>query len=191
MKLIGIASAAQFAEHRLALKWAKEHLPEDEYRRIDESYRLLLKWTAVFVLCCIPIMFACLSLVFFAPFSRMAENAARPDGASDYVMARINYDGAFYWTHDSQVYEHALSDYGLSPEDYAFGDRVKVYVDEAQNVIGVRADADPSRIREIEVVVGIVATIVVPTLLILAVYRPIAQRSFGREWAEFYRDYNG
>ena len=124
----------------------------------------MLKWTIIFVVCCIPVMIAFLSLVINAPFSKRAEEANTPDGATGYVMARADYDGNFYWTHDSKKYEYALEDYGLSPENYEFGDEVKVYV-------------------------GVIGAILVPTLLLLCVYMPIAYHTFGKPWIKFYREF--
>ena len=110
-------------------------------------------------------MIAFLSLVINAPFSKRAEKANTPDGATGYVMARADYDGNFYWTHDSKKYEYALEDYGLSPENYEFGDEVKVYVNDAQDIIKVTAEED-SNIRNIEVGVGGIGAILVGCLII-------------------------
>ena len=55
------------------------------------------------------------------------------------MLARVDYDGNFFWTHDSKKYEYPLKDYGFDPNDYTFGDKVNVYVDDAQNVIKVTA----------------------------------------------------
>lgn len=148
----------------------------------------MLKWTTIFVVCCIPVMIAFLSLVVNAPFSKRAEEANTPDGATGYVMARADYDGNFYWTHDSKKYEYALEDYGLSPENYEFGDEVKVYVNDAQDIIKVTAEED-SNIRNIEVGVGVIGAILVPVLLILCVYMPIAYHTFGKPWIKFYREF--
>ena len=191
MKLLGISAGLNFTAQRLALMWAKEHLPEEEYKEIKKSYNLLLKRTAAFiVIFCIPIIIVFMSLAFNAPFSREAENAALPDGATEYVIARADYDGNFYWTHDSKKYEYALKDYGLSPENYEFGDKVKVYVDDAQNIIKVAAVDDTFNIRNIEVGVGVIGSILVPVLLIICIYRPIAYRTFGKAWIDFYSAFN-
>ena len=160
MKLLGISAGLNFTAQRLALMWAKEHLPEEEYKEIKKSYNLLLKRTAAFiVIFCIPIIIVFMSLAFNAPFSREAKNAALPDGATEYVIARADYDGNFYWTHDSKKYEYALKDYGLSPENYEFGDKVKVYVDDAQNIIKVAAVDDTFNIRNIAVGAGVIGSI--------------------------------
>ncbi len=190
MKWVGISATLNLSAQRFALKWAKEHLPEEEYKEIKKSYNLLMRRTALFVvICCIPIMIAFTFLAFNAPFSKSVEDAATPDGATGYVMARTDYDGNFYWTHDSKKYEYALKDYGLSSENYKFGDKVKVYVNDEQNIIKVTAVGDDSNIRNIEVGVGAIGSILVPALLILCVYRPIAYRTFGKTWVEFYRDF--
>lgn len=191
MKLIGISTGFNFAAQRFALMWAKEHLPEQEYEEIKKSYNLLLKWTTVFVLCCIPIIIAFLFLVFNAPFSTKAETTATPDGATGYVMARVDYDGNFYWTNDSKTYEYALKDYVSIPENFEFGDKLKVYVNDEQEVITVTTDEKVSAIRHIEVGVGTIGAILVPILLILGVYVPIAYRTFGKPWREFYRKFEG
>lgn len=191
MKFIGISTGLNFVTRRFALMWAKEHLPEQEYNEIKKSYDLLLKWTTVFVLCCIPIIIAFLSLVFNSPFSTKAETAATPTGATGYVMARVDYDGNFYWTNDSKTYEYALKDYALVPENFEFGNKIKVFVNDAQKVITVTTDENVSTIRHIEVGVGTIGAILVPILLILGIYVPIAYRTFGKPWREFYRKFEG
>ncbi|HIT33879.1 MAG TPA: hypothetical protein IAC31_04545 [Candidatus Faecousia intestinigallinarum] len=175
---------------RFALMWAKEHLPTEEYTEIKKSYDFLIKRTVAFVvICCIPVIIAFMFLAFNAPFSKSMENAAIPEGATEYVMAKVDYDGNFYWTHDSKKYEYALKDYGLSSENYEFGDKVKVYINDAQDIIKVTADGNYSNIRNIEVGVGVIGSILIPVLLILCVYMPIAYRTFGKRWIEFYKDF--
>lgn len=189
MKWLGISTTLNLSAQHFALNWAKEHLPKEEYKEIKKSYNFLMKRTTMFVvICCIPIMIAFMFLAFNAPFSKNMEDAT-PDGATGYVMARTDYDGNFYWTHDSKKYEYALKDYGLSSKNYEFGDKVKVYVNDEQKIIKVMTDDDNSNIRNIEVGVGVIGSISVPALLILCVYRPIAYRTFGKTWIEFYKDF--
>lgn len=190
MSLTNISAGLNLTAQRFALMWAKEHLPKEKYNEIKKSYNSLMKRTAVFVIiCCIPVIIAFLLLAFNTPFSKNMENAATPNGANGYVMARIDYDGNFYWTHDSKKYEYALKDYGLSAENYEFGDEVKVYVNDEQEIVKVTTDNDYSNIKNIEVGVGVIGSILVPALLILCVYMPIAYRTFGKSWIEFYRNF--
>lgn len=192
MNSVGLAATLNLKAQRFALMWAKEHLSEEEYKKIKKSYNLLIRRTALFVvICCVPIIIAFMFLAFNAPFSKSVEDAATPDGATGYVMARADYDGNFYWTHDSKKYEYALKDYGLSPENYEFGDEVKVYVNDEQDIIKVMAVGNDSNVRNIEVGVGAIGSIVVPVLLIICIYRPIAYRTFGKSWIEFYRNFEG
>ena len=71
-------------------------------------------------------------LAIDALISKRVEAKNTPQNATDYVLARVDYDGNFYWTQDSQKYEHPLANYGLSPDEYEFGDELKVYVDNEQ-----------------------------------------------------------
>lgn len=190
MNLTALSAGFNFEAQRLALRWAKENLPDEKYQEIHKSYNALLKRTTVFiVVCCLPIIIAFLFLVFHAPFSKRAETEAIPKNATNYVLARVDYDGNFYWTHDSIKYEYPLKEYGLSPEEYKFGDKVKVYVDDAQNVIELTTIEDGFTIREIEVLAGSIGAILVPVLLILCIYIPIAYRTFGKPWRDFYREF--
>ena len=102
----------------------------------------------------------------------------------------MDYDGNFYWTHDSKKYEFPLNAYGLAPQEYDFGDQLKVYVDDAQNIIQVTAVEEGLTTREVEILVGIVGGILAPVLLIFCVYYPIASRTFARPWREFYREFH-
>lgn len=179
-----------FAAHHAALMYAKEHVPENKYQEIRKSYRRMFQWTLVFVLCCLPIMIAFMFLACNAPFSTRAESSTAPDGAAGYVLARVDYDGNFYWTHDSKIYEYPLKDYGLHPEDYEFGDQVKVYFNKAQNILSVTAAENGPSLRNTEVGIGVIGAIFVPFLLICGIYVPIAYRTFGKCWIEFYQAFN-
>lgn len=173
-----------------ALRWAKENLPSEEYQAILDSCDMLVKRTIIFVVvCCLPIIFAFVGLGIGAPFSSKAEAEAKPQNATGYVLARVDYDGNFYWTDDSKKYEYSLEEYGLSPDEYEFGDKIKVYVDDANKVIQLAAVEDGLTIRDIELLVGVIGSILVPSLLILCLYMPIAYRTFGKAWIDFYREF--
>lgn len=147
------------------------------------------KWTTIFMLCCVmPIAFLFTCLVMFTPFSNKAEALNTPKGATKYVIGRVDYDGNFWWTHNSQKYEYALEDYGLSSANYKFMDEVKVYINYAQDIIKV-TKYEHLDIRVIEILGGIIGSILVATLLMVCVYLPIAYRTFGKVWIKFYRNF--
>lgn len=174
--------------HRYALLWAKEHLPRETYQTIQRSYDTTWKRTLLFaLLCLIPLMLAFFSLIFFAPFSQSED--ALPAGASEVIEARVDYDGNFYWTHDSQVYEHPLEAYGLSAQELEVNDRVQVYVDEAQNVVRAEPLEEGTSMREIEIGAGVIGGILAPVLITLCIYLPIANRTFAKPWRTFYQTY--
>lgn len=190
MNFVGLSASLNIQAQRFALKWAEEHLPEVQYRTIKASYYTLLKRTALFViLCCIPIILAFLFLAFEAPFSKSAEANAMPNGATGYVLARTDYDGNFFWTHNSQKYEYPLVEYGLDPEKYQFGDKVKVYIDDMQQIVKVTEGEKGPTIRNIEIGIGVIGSIFIPVLLIMCVFRPIAYRTFGKSWITFYKEF--
>lgn len=169
--------------HRYALLWAKEHLPRETYHTIQRSYDATQKRTLLFaLLCLIPLMLAFFSLIFFASLSQSED--ALPAGASEVIEARVDYDGNFYWTHDSQVYEHPLEAYGLSAQELEVNDRVQVYVDEAQNVVRAEPLEEGTSMREIEI-----GGILAPVLITLCIYLPIANRTFAKPWRTFYQTY--
>ena len=191
MKLIGLSAVLNFKAHQFALRWAKENLPKDTYQEIHRSYNLILKRTTMFmILCILPIIVAFSFLAFEAPFSKRAEANAMPSNATGYVLARVDYDGNFYWTHDSKKYEYSLEEYGLPSETYKFGDKVKVYVDDKQNVIEVTTVESGHNTREMEILIGTIGAIFVPDLIILCIYTPITYRTFGKPWRQFYRAFN-
>ena len=127
------------------------------------------------------------SLIFFAPFSQSED--ALPAGASEVIEARVDYDGNFYWTHDSQVYEHPLEAYGLSAQELEVNDRVQVYVDEAQNVVRAEPLEEGTSMREIEIGAGVTGGILAPVLITLCIYLPIANRTFAKPRRTFYQTY--
>ena len=174
---------------RIALDWAKDNLPPEQYNEIRKSYDKTSIRTIIFVICCIPIMCAFLSLIFFAPFSNKADEDATPKGATMTKTARVDYDNNFYWTHDSQKYECALEDYGLNPNNYNPTDQLTVYLDDNQNVLKVTDIEEGLSVRDIEILVGSIGSIVVPVLLITCVYIPIAYSTFGKPWRKFIREY--
>lgn len=191
MKLLGLSSAFHFKAQRLALRWAKENLPKEKYQEIHRSYHTMKKRTTLFILvCCLPIIMGFTYLAIDAPISKRVEAKNTPQNATDYVLTRVDYDGNFYWTYDSQKYEHPLANYGLSPDEYEFGDELKVYVDNEQNVIQVTNVEEGLTVREMEVLVGLLESILVPILLLLCVYMPIAYYTFGKPWREFCREFN-
>lgn len=191
MKLIGLSAVFNFKAHQFALRWAKENLPKDKYQEIQKSYNLILKRTIIFmIICVLPIIIAFSFLVFEAPFSKSAEAKAMPSSATGYVLARVDYDGNFYWTHDSKKYEYPLEKYDLPSEKYKFGDKVKVYVDDKQNVIEVTNIENGLTVREIEVLIGVIGAILVPVLITLCIYIPIAYRTFGKPWRQFCREFD-
>lgn len=114
-----------------------------------------------------------------------------PKGAIASVNARVDYDGNFFWTYDSQKYEYALKDYGISPEGYRFGDKVKVFIDDEQNAIQVTTVEEGLDARDKDLLVGSVIALLVPILLITCVYMPIAYSTFGKPWREFIREFEG
>ncbi len=190
MSALGLSASFNFKAHEFALRWAKEHLPEEKYREINHSYNRTLKRTLLFVvLCFVPIVFAFCAFVIAAPFSSQAEANATPAGATGYVLARVDYDGNFYWTHDSKVYEHPLAEYGLDAESYQFGDKLKVYTDDAQNVLAVTEVQEGLSARDIEMLIGIAGAILVPLLITLCIYLPVAKLTFGKAWYTFCREY--
>lgn len=190
MNLTWLSVMFNFKAHQLALKWAKENLPNDRYQEIHKSYNLILKRTIIFIVICIlPIIIAFSFLLFEAPFSKKAETNTIPSSATGYVLARVDYDGNFYWTHNSKKYEYSLEKYGLPSEKYKFGDKVKVYVDDEQNIIGVTDVEKGLTVREIEILVGVIGVILVPLLIILCIYYPIVYRTFGKPWIDFYRKF--
>ena len=176
--------------NRFALEWARCNLPPQQYYEIHKSYYATRRRTLIFVLCNIPIMVAFLLLIFCAPFSKKAEADAAPSGATTCKTARIDYDGNFYWTHDSQKYEEALDDFGLNPDSFQPGDTVTIYIDDYQNVLKVTEAKEGLDIRDMEILVGSIGAIVVPIILILCIYIPIAFTTFGKPWRTFIRAYN-
>lgn len=177
-------------KNRIALEWARRNLPPQQYYEIETSYYSTIKYTTIFVICCIPIIFAFVFIVIFAPFSNKAEAASMPSGATTSRTARIDYYGNFYWTHDSRKYEDALENYGLNPDNYMPGDIIKIYIDDAQNVIKATDIEEGLSLREIEIIVGSIGAFVVPLFLILCIYLPIAFTTFSKPWRNFIRAYN-
>lgn len=178
----------RLAEQRRALERAKSSLPPSQYAEVKAAYDKLWKYTLLFiVVCIIPIVVISVCIMCGAPFSKSVEESTRPKEATGYVTARVDYDGNFWWTFDSSVYEHSLEDYGLSAEDYEFGDSFKVYTDDNQNVIKIDVEDKSGKTREIEAYIGVIGGFVIPVLLIVCIYYPIARRTFGKKWYDFYR----
>lgn len=180
--LLGASAAMNLQSHQFALMWAKEHLPDEEYTKIKKSYDKVILYTSIFVIVCvIPLV------ILFINYGMNAVLTpdAMPAGAVDYVIAQADYDGNFFWTHDSVKYEQPLEDYGLSPDDYQFRDKFKVYVNDSQDVISISPVEDKASEKEIKLGIGIIGALVVPTLITMCIYIPIAWNTFGKPWREF------
>ena len=112
------------SRNRIALEWARLNLPPEQYNAIKKSFDATTTRTLIFVLCCIPIMLAFLSLIFIAPFS----SSSIPKDASYSKTARVDYDGNFYMiipkddvknicefadeTHDTTLDENFFEEHG-------------------------------------------------------------------------------
>ena len=174
------------SKNRIALEWARLNLPPEQYNAIRKSFDATTTRTLIFVLCCIPIMLAFLSLVFIAPFS----SSSIPKDASYSKTARVDYDGNFYWTYDSRKYEASLADFGLDPDSFRPNDTVTIYIDDYQNVYKVTEQEEGLQLNEIELLVGTICAIVIPVIIITCIYVPIAITTFGKPWREYMKWFN-
>lgn len=183
MSLTSIGTSMQFAAHKLALNYAKENLPQAEYQKIKNSYDRIFKKSILFIcIVCLPVIIACTLVIIEAPFSKAVSNQV----SDKYIDARVDYDGNFYWTSDSRVYEYPLVNYGLAADNYEFGDKVRVYLDESNGVIDVTPVPEYNA-RLIEMIAALVCLFVVPTILIVCIHLPIAKRTYGKPWYNFYK----
>ncbi len=129
-------------------------------------------------------------MVICTPFSNKAEADATPNGATSSKIARVDYDDNFYWTHDSKKYEEALEDYGLNSDNFRAGDKVIIYIDDAQNVFKVTKQKEGISLRDLEIIIGSIGAFVVPIIIMVCIYIPIAFTTFGKPWRTFIRWYN-
>lgn len=189
MSINNMSGSRNFAAHKLALMWAKENLSEEEYIEIKTSYDCGIKKGFIFIICtCIPIMIMCLFFAFYRPISTYLEKNAMPNNATCYVVARIDYDNNFYWTSDSKIYEYPLVEYGISSEEYEYGDKVKVYIDDDQNIIKVSETNTGNIIENIELIGGVLGSLLIPLLIIL-MFRSHAKKTFAKKWFDFYENF--
>lgn len=190
-ELLAVGTAMRFASNEIALRWAKANLPKEEYNKIEKSYKTMLKKTTIFVLLVIcPIVIFFTIWMMTSPITKYTYEASKPAGATSYHNARIDYDGNFWWTYDSKVYEYPLEQYGFAVSDYEFGDEVKVWVDDNQDIIKVEDTSDEPDIMTIEVCTCVFGVIVLPVILVL-LYRHRAIHTFGKPWHDFYKEYAG
>lgn len=190
-ELLAVGTAMRFASNEIALRWAKANLPKEEYNKIEKSYKTMLKKTTIFVLLVIcPIVIFFTIWMMTSPITKYTYEASKPAGATSYHNARIDYDGNFWWTYDSKVYEYSLEQYGFAVSDYEFGDEVKVWVDDNQGIIKVEDTGDEPDVMTIEVCTCVFGVIVLPVMLVL-LYRHRVLHTFGKPWHDFYEEYVG
>lgn len=190
-ELLAVGTAMRFASNEIALRWAKANLPKEEYNKIEKSYKTMLKKTTIFVLLVIcPIVIFFTIWMMTSPITKYTYEASKPAGATSYHNARVDYDGNFWWTYDSKVYEYPLEQYGFAVSDYEFGNEVKVWVDDNQGIIKVEDTGDESDVMTIEVCTCVFGVIVLPVMLVL-LYRHRALHTFGKPWHDFYKEYVG
>lgn len=190
-ELLAVGTAMRFASNEIALRWAKANLPKEEYNKIEKSYKTMLKKTTIFVLLVIcPIVILFTIWMMTSPITKYTYEASKPAGATSYHNARIDYDGNFWWTYDSKVYEYPLEQYGFAVSDYEFGNEVKVWVDDNQGIIKVEDTGDEPDVMTIEVCTCVFGVIVLPVMLVL-LYRHRALHTFGKPWHDFYKEYVG
>lgn len=190
MNELAFNSFIQIESHQKALNWALENLPYEKYEKISASYYKLLKSIIKFVLIvCVPIVLLSVLLILVRPISSSIEKQKMPSEATSFFIARVDTDGNFFWTHDSQAFEMSLEEVGLNSSEYQYLDKVKVYIDDDRNIIEVRDIDKGISLENIEILIGILGSIMVPTILIVAVYMPWVRKNVGHEWAEFYKDF--
>lgn len=175
-----------FEETDRALEWARINLPPYYYDKIKKSYDMLTIRTILCVVLCIPIIIVFFLIATYTPFTSKSEANTLPDGATTSREASIDYDDNFYWTYDSKKYEGALADYGLNPDNYKFGDKVTIYIDDEQNVYDVTELKEGISPREIEQIIGFAGTIILPIIIILCIYLPIAFNTFGKPCRKYF-----
>ncbi len=178
-----------FAETKMMLEWARTHLPPYYYEKIKISYDKLTTGTILCFVFCIPIIVAFVLITIFTPFSNNTKNNNLPNGATTSREASIDYDGNFYWAHDSKRYEEALADYGLNPDDYEFGDKVTIYIDDEQNVYKVTEFTEKPFSLNTEVIIGCLGASITP-ILTLIVYLLISFNTFGKPFRRYRKWYN-
>lgn len=190
-ELLAAGTAMRFASNEIALRWAKANLPKEAYDKIEKSYKTMLKKTTIFVLLVIcPIVIFFTIWIMTQPIAKYTYEASKPAGATSYHKARVDYDGNFWWTCDSKKYEYPLERYGFITSDYKFGDEVKVWVDDNQNIVKVEDISDEPDIMTIEVCACVFGALVLPTILAL-LYRCWAMHTFGKPWHDFCKEYAG
>lgn len=171
----------------IALKWAQENLPGEEYARIHESKVKSTRKVLIFVfVCMLPVMAAFLAMMELRPFSKLAlkyETDHLPQNATQRVTATKGYFGTFYWESNGKRHEYAFEEFGLSPRE-----NLTVYTDDDGNIIDVKRGISVNDILEFEMFAGAIGGIFVPAMLVL-IYKVYLMRTLGKPWEQFYKDW--
>lgn len=177
---------------RLALLWAQENLPEPEYKALSKSHDTMINRRLIFALAfAVPLMIV-MGLLFFAhPIYKVAlqlEIQNMPEGATQRVIAHKSEGrNTVYWYDGDALYERPFDETGLNPDDYEDRDIV-LYVDNSQNIVGVKTGFNAEDIIVIEVICYLVGMLPLPIALMLTHY-VYTGRTCGKLWLTFYKDW--
>ena len=172
-------------ESDVLLNWAKTNLQPHHYNKIKSSHNKLVWGTVLFIFACAAIL--CI-IVYNAPFTKDSTANLLPKGATSSREASIDYDDNFYWTYDSKKYEAALEDYGFNPDDFEYGDKVIIYIDDDQNIIKVTKPKEDLTSDELKSNIALACAIIL-ILIGPCIYIPIALTTFGKTWHSYRKWY--
>lgn len=177
-KLLGMATAANFASAELKRDWAKNHLDHYTYARVEKSRKATLVNTTIFVV----------FLVVLFGIAVAVGTVKQKELRSWYDTCRTGRVlGETVYYIDNEKYEILLSDYGYDYHDFENRDIFDIYFNEEGDIIKI-APYDDSIFNEKNILVNIyIGGAILMIIMILCIYLPICYHTFGRDWRKYCR----
>lgn len=176
---------ARLFEQNARLEKERPFMEQDKYEEILKAKKAVF-WRGLFLVLfiIIPIVLLFSMVALRHPITNMVKKEVEPAGMASMQVARVDYDGDFWWLQDTVEYEYPLTSYGLDPSDFKYGDHVYVCLDENMGVLAVSTENKVGTVQAWEQGVSLSCAFIAP-LLIPVIFYVVARRGFGKAWYDF------
>ena len=178
MDYMDIITLLRFASNQKKLNWAKRNLDENTYKKVEKSYKDIIKYTVIILL-----------VLILISFIAIGSQIDTMDKYSSDRTRTAHVSGEKIWYIQNDKKEINLSDYGYNYKDYSEGEQFIVYLDKDYNVINISPlkDAKNEKNRPAVIMVG---SLILSIIVAVCIFVPIAYNTFGSNWYKFNRWYD-
>lgn len=168
-----------------SLEKERPFMEPEKYEAVVNAEKAVFGWAlfiVFFVIAPLIVLFSVIAIK--CPITNAVKQNIEPAGTVSMQVARVDYEGDFWWRQNSEEHEYSLADYGLDPQNYEYGDQVFVYLDADANVLAVNDTDKVGVTRAWEQGISMAGAIILPIIICVVFYLK-ARSGFGREWCNF------